>query len=126
MVGYLDVGVIAGYVTELPLAARYLKSGQAALGFALIVAAILATAAAIPITYGSVRRRSWAFWLSVALLGLGLPVAFRQGIPTALPSFIWAWLDALLFIACLVSYLVIGPWAQRSGSTTNGVPQAKA
>src|SRR5207302_1939938 len=49
---------LAGYVTELPLAAGYLRSGQAALGFALIVAAILATAAAIPITYGSVRKRS--------------------------------------------------------------------
>jgi len=125
VVGYLDVGVIAGYVTELPLAARYLKSGQAALGFALIVAAILATAAAIPITYGSVRRRSWAFWLSVALLALGLPVAFRHGVPTAPTSFIWAWLDVLLFSTCLVSYFVIGPWAQRS-FTTDGMPQPKA
>lgn len=122
----MDIGLILGYPTLLQLAANSFKSGREAQGLVWSGTVILATGMATLLTYGSVKRRSWAFWFSVGLLALGVLLAFRHDKPTGAPALITASLDALLLTACFVSAVVIGPWALRPLAPKDGAPQPKA
>jgi hypothetical protein len=82
-------------------------------GIAILAVASLFIAV---LTYGSLRRWRWAFWVNLLLLGLFAVSAVQDGVLRTTFEYFSDPVGAVLLVACFVALARFGPWAVKRHS----------
>ena len=113
--GYLLLALAIGYWSTVPSAVSNFTTGESPKGIVVLGIAFVATAITAVVSYGSIRKRTWAFFAATALFTAGFLLELRNGIPSSTGATATAVADLILVAVCLGSLIRFDPWATRRG-----------